>query len=283
MTFPGIASSLPLDLGLLETWLEEQQATPEILDTFLADVRSPRLGIYHEALWQYFLQHYPEVTLIAHNVAVRDGGCTLGEFDYIVQHNPTQQVYHIEVATKYYLSFPSAGGDVWFGPSLQDRFDLKASHLLNHQIQLSDTPAGRAALTKLGVNTVTKVVSVGGMLFYGEAPCALPEHIHWDHARGKHLTLQTFSAMASNHTWMVVPRYDWLAPLLLNSDQGFMDHGQLYKMLAKAFEERHQPLMVASLIPSATHHGSWQEHTRLFITPDDWEAEAASAINASRG
>lgn len=280
MAFPGIANSLPLDPSTLQAWFEDQRARPERLAAFLTDLRSPRLGIYHEALWQYFLQDYPEVALIAHNVPVRDGGATLGEFDFIVRHLPTQQVFHIEVATKYYLSFPSASGDLWFGPSLQDRFDLKAGHLLSHQIQLSETAAGQTTLAELGVDALTKLISVGGMLFYGAAPCDLHAYTHADHAHGKHLTFEAFCHMPSNQAWTLVPRHDWLAPLLLDSDEGLVNHAELCQQVLLAFEERQHPVMIASLSPCAIKQGVWREQARLFVTPNDWEEQAANVINA---
>ena len=70
-----------------QQWLAELDRNPQPLLTHLAASKSPRLGIYFERLWQFFLDCYPAVELLAANPrrthrlsadhALPRGGCVL--------------------------------------------------------------------------------------------------------------------------------------------------------------------------------------------------------------
>ena len=65
-------------------WREHLQTLdrdPAPLSEFLADATDGRLGIYYERLWHYLLTQDPDSNLLAHNLPVRAGGRTIGEFD----------------------------------------------------------------------------------------------------------------------------------------------------------------------------------------------------------
>jgi hypothetical protein len=51
----------------------------------LARLSSRRLGLYYEALWQFALRQAPGIELLAANLAIRDGGHTLGELDMLLR------------------------------------------------------------------------------------------------------------------------------------------------------------------------------------------------------
>jgi hypothetical protein len=72
----------------------------------LARLSSRRLGLYYEALWQFALRQAPGIELLAANLAIRDGGHTLGELDMLLRDR--DGVHHLELAIKLYLG-PSTG------------------------------------------------------------------------------------------------------------------------------------------------------------------------------
>ena len=59
-----------------------------------------RLGIYAEELLAFWFAHAPHAKLHARNLPVFSDGQTLGAADFVVSLN--RQVYHIELACKYY-------------------------------------------------------------------------------------------------------------------------------------------------------------------------------------
>ncbi|MET1256262.1 DUF1853 family protein [Aliikangiella maris] len=87
----------------INQWITALDCFPEPLIAHLSDKNLKMLGPYFEALWEFFFLNYPGFQLIAKNLQVRDGQSTIGEFDFIVYFEPTDEYFHLEVAVKYYL------------------------------------------------------------------------------------------------------------------------------------------------------------------------------------
>lgn len=280
MSFPDIQNTLPIDPVAFSIWLNEQIETPENLEQYIEQQRSQRLGIYYETLWRYFLENFPGFDLITHNLPVRGFSSTLGEFDFIVRNTRTEQIYHVEIATKYYLSHKFDNTGYWLGPSLKDRFDIKANHLLNHQIVLSKTPEGKRALAELDVFNPTQVICVGGMLFYGKQACPLHPLTNAGHAHALHVSLNDFIDQWEHPCWMFVPRHDWLAPINIRARYAkIQNHNDIAQLINMAFSRQSQPLMIAKMTRIEAEEGYFQEQQRLFITPNDWHVQADQVLN----
>jgi uncharacterized protein len=256
-------------------WLHALDADPSGLLQEIAAARITRLGRYAECLLGWFLQHGPAAHLIAANVPLRRGGVTLGECDFLVRTQAGRRL-HWELAVKCYLHAGDARAQLadYVGPNLQDRFDLKLTHLLDHQLPLS----AREEFVTLGYTGPWEPqMFVKGWLFYrrGE-PARDPEQLDPSHGRGWWATRAEWPAFAASHTgqWRVLPRLEWLAPRRHERDaekaQGaeFMDANALISRVA------HQsgPTMVAAF--SVDEAGRWMERSRGFIVPDDWPDKA---------
>ena len=101
-----------------------------------------RLGIYAEELLAFWFAHAPHTKLHARNLPVFSDGQTLGAADFVVSLN--RQVYHIELACKYY----GGGSQVQDlrGLNPKDTLAGKAAKLVQ-QLNLLHTPQGRETLT----------------------------------------------------------------------------------------------------------------------------------------
>lgn len=99
-----------------------------------------RLGFWYQHLCLEHFQSHPNYQLIAEEVQLNHDGRTLGAIDFIVelfhQHTLKNTFEHWEVAIKFYLLFDG----LWFGPNSKDRLDLKLSHMLQHQLPMSQHP-----------------------------------------------------------------------------------------------------------------------------------------------
>ena len=84
-------------------WLERLDREPAALLAQVEETRKGRLGLYFEHLWHFFLRQDPAVDLLAHNLPVRHGTRTLGEFDCLYYCHQRQQYIHLELAVKFYL------------------------------------------------------------------------------------------------------------------------------------------------------------------------------------
>ena len=240
-------------------WLKRLDENPAPLLQALAACNSSRLGIYFESLWQFFLASDPHVELLAHNLPVREGGKTLGEFDIIYFCHRRQRHVHLELALKFYLCGPGLDGSEWhhwLGPNSKDRLDLKLAHMLEHQIQLSQLPAATPVLAELGVKQPLRELEIKGRLYhYHQTSAALPPAYNsqlpmhqWAYARDAETLLQP-----SRH--LALAREQWLAPLA---------HGRL-----DTSGPQTQPLPNKAQQFAVTDCAQMERH-RLFLVANDW-------------
>ena len=263
-------------------WLQALDADPRPLHTHLSSRKTQRLGLYFESLWHFFLGEDVDVDLMAHNLPVREGALTLGEFDCIYFCHRRQQYVHLELALKFYLSKPGAQESRWhdwLGPASKDRLDLKINRMLNHQVRLADTPAGAESLLSLGIGEPLRELEIKGRLFrhhHGSTPqppayntalplqewCYASDLEHWLEER----ELKYFS----------LDRQQWLAPVSHSQDHlagaaALESSGKT--ALATQFKEQlalnKRPLQIAGL------DGRGIERCRLFLVDDDWPGNNA--------
>lgn len=269
-------------------WLHELEQNVAPLHEAIAAQRAVRLGRYAECLLAHFLRYGPAVRLVAANVALRRAGRTLGECDFLVETASGRRL-HWELAVKCYLHVGSAPATLadYVGPNLQDRFDLKLAHLLDHQLPLS----ARDEFAALGhVGPWDAQMLVKGWLFYRwdpvrNGPTAVPaETVDVDvagqidpaHARGFWTTHEQWHRLAAAHPacrWVMLPRLAWLAPR--RDVEGGSAEEAMPGDIA-AFTERlaqlDSPTMVAGFVNEGG--GRWRERLRGFVVPDVWPAQA---------
>lgn len=266
-------------------WLLALDATPQALLDYLAQSRLTRLGRYAECLLAWFLQHGPTARLVAANVPLRRAGLTLGECDFLVRTQAGRRL-HWELAVKCYLHAGPGRARLadYVGPNLQDRFDLKLAHLLDHQLPLS----GREEFSSLGhPGPWEPQMFVKGWLFYRSGETVqVPDEVDPAHARGWWITRGDWPDFAAGHAprWRILPRLEWLA---LRRDD--LDGGQTggraaqanhavvspledAQALAARTAQQGGPTMVGAFVMDAS--GCWVERSRGFIVPDDWPAKA---------
>ncbi len=305
------------DLGRepLADWLRGIDENPDALEAHLSTAKSPRLGIYFESLCAYFFSNYPGFTLIAQNLQVnRILGAsekkTLGEFDFIVQHQ--QQFLHIETAVKFYLGTGTAPQhnqtNFWIGPNANDRLDKKVGRLLDHQLVLADWPEGQEVLTKMKVPNVSKCLLMPGYLFYPERDtCPTPDDVHQDHNRGRWITFSRAISLleqtaSDKDQWCVLDKRLWLtlakikegetslqdAALMKEtlktyfSEQNAIDNSRIHALKKARLKHNprltHRPILLSQLVkepePTTAEPGYWHEQERYFVVPDYWPATA---------
>ena len=256
-------------------WLERLDRDAGPLLAHLAGQRNKRLGLYFESLWHFFLSNDPEVELIANNLPVYTDDRTLGEFDCIYYCRRRQQHVHLELAVKFYLGAPAElpGGEIsewrnWLGPNTRDRLDLKLSHLLQHQIRLSDLPPASAELRRLGIEHPRREIEIKGYLFQ-PADAALPpprgfnpgqKFCDWLSIDRLRPSLE----QARADGFQVLPRSHWLSPARADDFQAISNASRLADALSAHFQQSERPLLVAAF----DSHGD--ETTRFFVTGAHW-------------
>ncbi len=174
-------------------WLNTLDKNPADLHQFITARPTRRLGHYFETLIKFWLNHHPDIKIIAANLQVMNVSRTVGEYDLLIRtlspHCPlvgcgaAHYTSHWEVAVKFYLQTeplqeswpatpntlsphcPLVGCRAFLGPGGHDRLDLKLARIFQHQLRLGDTASGLAALPD-GVMLDKTQAFIKGYLFY---------------------------------------------------------------------------------------------------------------------
>jgi len=263
-------------------WLKVQDDDPAPLLKHLAMRPTHRLGVYFEQLWHFFLQHDPATELIAHNLAVRDGGKTLGEFDCILYDKQQRCYIHLELAVKFFLGVPQAARKFpiegsaldWLGPDQKDRLATKLDQLLLRQILLTDAPAARALLGGLAITDITQQIALKGYLF--QAPGSslpLPPGYNADCPLGCWVPLgdelARHCAQLAASTFVILPKRRWLSAAYSEDNAEQLAPPQLNDAVAEQLGSDGYPLLVAALDKNG------EESSRFFVTPRSWPESAS--------
>ncbi|CAH0533887.1 hypothetical protein VST7929_01764 [Vibrio stylophorae] len=99
------------------------------------------VGHYYQLLWRLWIQSHPMLDLVAEEIQIQGEQRTLGAIDFIVHNKINHRFEHWEVACKFYLAYQGQ----WLGPNASDSLTRKMTHMLAHQLPLSqhDTIAKR--------------------------------------------------------------------------------------------------------------------------------------------
>ncbi|MBD2858980.1 DUF1853 family protein [Spongiibacter sp. KMU-158] len=198
-----------------EQWLNNLDKNPEPLQDYLSQSQtSRRLGLQYEALWHFFLDNDPQTELLGHNIPVRDAqGRSLGEFDILYRDRISKDVFHLELAVKFFLELeqPLTTDPLsrWLGPNSADRLDRKLARLRDHQFPLAQTPEGRSALYQFGVSEVKPQLKMGGILFYRSDNKQKNSALHPQHLHGRWQHLKQFTE--NSERWALLQKPDWLS------------------------------------------------------------------------
>lgn len=120
-----------------EPRLHQLNQNPEELLSFLATLKSTRLGLRFEMLMWFWLldDEYHAFQLLGHSIQKIDGPRTLGELDFLILNRDTQQIEHWEVALKYYLAEADYRLEHWYGLNRSDTLYRKLNHFSQKQFQ----------------------------------------------------------------------------------------------------------------------------------------------------
>lgn len=264
-------------------WLQQQDQAPRVLYDWLSQRKSHRLGYYFETLVEYWLRHWAGD--VAAHVPVRSGKRTMGEFDFLFIKPGSRVLQHWEVAVKFYLAYYHTDGRLLFyGPQARDRLDLKVTHMLEHQSQLSKTSEGRQAIALNGIadvfDEITANVLLKGYLFYPSdddwnSAAISGQGISSTHLRGwwtrsDELRIPTGF---TDSCWYRLPRLRWLAPAEIpaHAVHELVKRRDLATFCREQFSSHMEPFLLAEM--HADNDGNWREVSRGFVVPDTWPNE----------
>jgi len=113
---------------------------PSPLIEFIARLKSTRLGLrFENLLWFWLLdQDFHHYQLLGHSIQIINGAVTIGELDFLVLNQRSNEIEHWEVALKYYLGEMDLELKHWYGLNRQDTLNRKLQHFTERQFQFSE-------------------------------------------------------------------------------------------------------------------------------------------------
>ncbi|KZY60110.1 hypothetical protein A3742_05775 [Oleiphilus sp. HI0071] len=236
------------------------------------------LGSYVEQLWRHYIETSSRYQLLAHNLQIHGDGKTLGEFDFIVGDNITGKIIHQEIAAKFYLGLPAPDHKscLWFGPNNIDRLDLKAAHLKNKQLRLSDLEHAKAELERRHITKVTTQCILRGRLFLPwnqqlRKQCQDLDKLTQHSQKDVWMTLSELRDYAAtkpeNAQFWLLEKQQWLS--LMTRKGSSLRYDEILAKLEQVVGNERRGVMLKTQRKLGT--GLLNDETALFIVPDDWQ------------
>ena len=272
-----LVDCLPSFDAARQDWLLALDAQPQPLMDHLGDP-ARRLGLYFERLWHFFLREDPHTELLAHNLPVRDGGRTLGEFDCLYHCHRRQQDVHLELAIKFYLYAPGHRAHCWLGPNSRDSLEQKLEHLLLRQTRLSSQPAAVSVLAERYITDPIREIALRGYLFrHPDQTAQLPAGAASDIPIGSWVAVSELGGFLPRlpADCLKLTRLRWLSPSRREEHEPTLLPDDIPAAVAAHFAEDDHPLLFAALSSEGV------EQHRFFVVPDHWP-EAADTVRGSK-
>src|SRR5690554_5676651 len=90
-----------------------------------AKLKSLPLGKYAEELLVIYFKQHNSYHLLGNNIQLIEDNKTIGEIDFLLKDQITQEYIHLEFALKYYLKVQWKGQLIFLGPNVNDQLRKK--------------------------------------------------------------------------------------------------------------------------------------------------------------
>lgn len=180
-----------------------------------------KLGHLYEDTLALLLEASPRFDLLARNLQLHTGDqITLGELDFLLRDLETDQLIHLELATKFYLAVDAPTGLALPGPDARDNYFRKLQRLRSHQLLI--TQKHHRALPPIYQDqTIVARQLIYGCLFdhiHASQPAA-PEFALPHCRRGRWLLInECHDYFAPDTQLQIIPKALWPVPLSLLKD-----------------------------------------------------------------
>ncbi len=97
-----------------------------------------RLGHQMEVVFKNLISSSKAYTIVFSNLLIDEGKIRLGELDFILREERTEQLVHVELAYKFYIIHPEISEPIYrlMGPNKRDMFYTKLDKLKDKQFPL---------------------------------------------------------------------------------------------------------------------------------------------------
>lgn len=127
-----------------------------------------RLGHLAEQVVSQLIHSSTNYQVLYENVQLTENNKTIGEIDFIIANENTQQLTHVELAYKFYLFDPNISSKVinnWIGPNRNDSLSEKLDKTRNKQFPLLYHQAAQSKFAQIEINQVAQKLCLLVSLF----------------------------------------------------------------------------------------------------------------------
>jgi hypothetical protein len=213
-------------------------------DLNLPSPSNPRLGKLVEHYVFELLKASSNYTVLANNLQLLDGDHTLGEIDFILQENTSDELIHLELAFKFYLfdpCFPFNEAENWIGPNKNDSLIEKLDKLNEKQFPLLHHKSAKAALKNLELNNASQELCLLVSLYL---PYDYKEEVGESYKKaikGCYLNFEAFSGLNNaDKTYYLPPKKEWgMDP---SENDNWTDYPSIESTITASLKEKMSPL-----------------------------------------
>lgn len=196
-----------------------------LTDPFIKEFSIPknlRLGNRLERFFSYIINQSNDYELIAENLQIIEHKTTIGELDFILLDKTTNEINHVELATKIYLYDPEIDDELfrWIGPNKRDSLCRKTAKLKEKQFPLLYHPKTINLLDQQHINykKISQKICFKARLFMPyKLKDDVPEYVMSKNIKGYYLKVYDF--LAINHTdnkFFMPLKQDWMMDSIVN-------------------------------------------------------------------
>jgi len=252
-------------------FLESEDTDPSRLKEFVFSEGRQLLGKRFERFVEYWLTFSGKYEVLISNKPVSRNKITLGEIDYVIRDNFSGEVWHLEVASKYYLGHNNSRlWSNWKGINAKDTLADKMTKF-QKQLAIFDREEGINLLNELKLVRPFSLVMMKGFFFY-----------HWKQiksAKSPELSLPNHNAglflkeseisdfFKGDNSWVLLSKHNWFAPYVAENSEELYSEISIQGVIRSVLMEYNSEVMLARL---SYENGLFIENLRLAVVLDSW-------------
>ena len=212
-----------------------------------------RLGHLAEKIVAILIKSSTNYKILYESIQLIENEKTIGELDFILLHQYTKQLIHVELTYKFYLYDPGISSEMlnnWIGPNRNDSLREKLDKTKNKQFPLLYHRATQTKLKTLEINNISQKLCLLVSLFIPyQSKINLPS-AYQKAIKGYYLNLEKFLGLDhSEKTYCLPDKREWgIDP---SDNEYWKDLGQINNTIIERIAEKQSLLC-------------WQKHKDSF-------------------
>ena len=157
-----------------------------------------RLGHLVEKIVSEFIRLSNNYEVLYENVQIIKDKKTIGEIDFIIEEVQSKQVFHLELAYKFYLYDPNISSEEinnWIGPNRNDSLREKLEKVKTKQFPLLFHDSTKSEFKNINVDEAEQSLCLFVSLFVPYKHKGGFSHMYKNAIQGYYLNLETFRSL----------------------------------------------------------------------------------------